>query len=283
MTAISVDAGRFGVQGFGAMRLREGAGHDAVRVIGTVLDAGVTMIDTADAYGNEELVGRAIKNRVSEVLLASKFGLRSDAARPAGFSVRADPAYVRQACDASLRRLGTETIDLYYLHHRSDDTPIEETVSAMVGLLEQGKIRAIGLSNVTAEDLRRAHAIHPIAALQEKWSLVDRDVETELLPVAAELGVTIVAHSPASHGVLHRSNSVKARTAPPVAIAKRHGATVGQLALAWVHHRNLVHHTHVVPLPGTTRADHALQNIAAAELVLTPAELRSIEAALSGT
>jgi aryl-alcohol dehydrogenase-like predicted oxidoreductase len=157
-------------------------------------------VDTADAYQNEELVGRAIRGRREQVLLASKFGLvwRDEAA--GGFDVRADRSYVLQACEASLRRLGVEAIDLYYLHHRSERIPIEETVGAMAELVAQGKVRALGLSNVTAEDLRGAHAVHPIAALQEQWSVDQRTIEHQLLPTAAELGTVVVAHSPTGMG-----------------------------------------------------------------------------------
>jgi aryl-alcohol dehydrogenase-like predicted oxidoreductase len=199
-----------GTQGFGAMRLRDidadDVDQDPVRVIDAVLDAGVTMIDTADAYQNEELVGRAIARRRDDVILASKFGLvwHGDMAR--GFDVRADAEYVRHASEASLRRLQTDRIDLYYLHHRSDVVPIEETVGAMAALVAEGKIRAVGLSNVTPDDLRRAHAVHPITALQEQWSLSERSVEGALAQVAADLDVTIVAHSPTSHGALHHED-----------------------------------------------------------------------------
>jgi aryl-alcohol dehydrogenase-like predicted oxidoreductase len=152
------------------MRLRDGRAsgtdRDPVAVVHAALDAGITMVDTADAYQNEELVGRTIRGRRDEVLLASKFGLvwRDEVA--GGFDVRADPSYVRQACEASLQRLGVDVIDLYYLHHRSQTTPIEETVGAMAELVGQGKVRYLGMSNVTSEDLRRADAVHPIAALQ---------------------------------------------------------------------------------------------------------------------
>jgi aryl-alcohol dehydrogenase-like predicted oxidoreductase len=187
------------------MRLRDetaanGTDRDPVAVVHAALDAGIRMVDTADAYQNEELVGRAIRGRREQVLLASKFGLvwRDEAA--GGFDVRADRSYVLQACEASLRRLGVEAIDLYYLHHRSKRTPIEETVGAMAELVAQGKVRALGLSNVTAEDLRGAHAVHPIAALQEQWSVDQRTIEHQLLPTAAELGTVVVAHSPTGMG-----------------------------------------------------------------------------------
>jgi hypothetical protein len=156
-----------GRQGFGAMRLREetigDTDRDPLAVIHAALDAGITMVDTADAYQNEELVGRAVQGRRDEVLLASKFGLVWHDKLAGGFEIRADPTYVRQACEASLRRLDVDVIDLYYLHHRSEKIPIEETVGAIAELVDQGKVRGIGLSNVTAQDLRRAYGVHPIA------------------------------------------------------------------------------------------------------------------------
>lgn len=276
----ALDGPGFGRQGLGAMRLRDGAVADAdrdpVAVVHAALDAGITMVDTADAYQNEELVGRAISGRRDEVLLASKFGLVWRDGVAGGFDVRADRAYVRQACEASLRRLGVDVIDLYYLHHRSDVTPIEETVGAMAELVREGKVRALGLSNMTAEDLRRAHAVNPIAALQEEWSIVERAVETRLLPVVAELGTVVVAHSPTGHGLLHRAEParVPARvTAALDRVGAAHGATAGQVALAWVHHRQQVHGVPVVPLPGTTSVGHLRDNAAAADLSLSESDL----------
>ena len=267
-----LDLGR---QGFGAMRLRDGAAEDPVRVVHAALDAGVVMIDTADAYRNEELVGRAVAGRRDEVVLASKFGLVRHAGPGGGFDVRADPRYVREACEASLRRLGVDRIDLYHLHHRSDTVPVEDTVGAMADLVARGAIGAIGLSNVTADDLRRAHAVHPVTALQEQWSLTSRSVEAELVPVAAELGVTLVAHSPTGHGALHRGGVAAALDD----IARAHGATPGQIALAWVHHRGRAHGLPVVPLPGTTRAAHVRLNAEAADITLTDDELQRLDAA----
>jgi len=197
--------------------------------------------------------------------------------------VRADPSYVRQACEASLRRLGVEEIDLYYLHHRSEETPIEETVGAMADLVDQGKVRALGMSNVTAEDLRRAHAVHPIAALQEQWSVAQRDIEQRLLPIVAELGTVVVAHSPTGHGLLHQAHSAAddelargLRTALDE-IGGTHGATAGQVALAWVHHRPQVHGVPVIPIPGTTSVSHLRSNVAAADLYLSDDELRWLD------
>lgn len=266
------------------MRLRDGAAdpdRDPVAVIHAALDAGITMVDTADAYGNEELVGRAISGRRDEVLLAGKFGLVWRAEVAGGFDVRADPSYVRQACEASLRRLGVDEIDLYYLHHRSDETPIEETVGAMAELVAQGKVRALGLSNVTAQDLRRAHAVHPIAALQEQWSLTRRDIE-QLVPTVAQLGTVVVAHSPTGHGVLHQvpgagAQGVSHLGAALEEIGGAHQATRGQVALAWVHHRQQVSGVPVIPLPGTTSVKHLRANVAAADLVLTDDELRRLD------
>ncbi len=283
----SVSADAFGRQGFGAMRLRDGAGgsidRDPVAVIHAALDAGVTMVDTADAYQNEELVGRAIRGRRDEVLLATKFGLvwRDDVA--GGFDVRADPSYVRQACEASMRRLGVDVIDLYYLHHRSEKTPIEETVGALAELVGQGKVRALGLSNVTAEDLRGAHAVHPVAALQEQWSLVQRDIEKHLLPTVTDLEMVVVAHSPTGHGLLHQARGASdEQTTSDLRsaldqIASVHSATVGQVALAWVHHRQQVHGVPVVPIPGTTSIRHLRSNVAAGDLTLSDDELLRLD------
>lgn len=282
-----VDQKMFGRQGFGAMRLRDDTSgdtdRDPVAVIHAVLDSGITMVDTADAYENEELVGRAIRGRRDEVLLASKFGLVWHEETAGGFEVRADPSYVRQAADASLRRLGVDALDLYYLHHRSEKVPIEDTVGAMAELVGQGKVRALGLSNVTVQDLRRAHVVHPIAALQEQWSLVRRDVEQELLPAAADLGVLVVAHSPNGHGSLHQlPRTVDERTASGLRtaldeIAGTHRVTPGQVALAWVHHRQQVHGVPVVPLPGTTSVHHLRSNVAAADIALSDNELRRLD------
>lgn len=200
------------------------------------------------------------------------------------WSVRADAEYVHAACEASLRRLGVETIDVYYLHHRSDETPIEETVTAMAQLISEGKVRALGLSNVTEEDLRRAHAVHPITALQEEWSLAQRDVE-QMVPALAELGVTVVAHSPTGHGLLHATqvdaDGEPKHTGLRTALAETadiHRVAPGQVALAWVHHRTQRWAIPVVPLPGTTRVSHLHANIAAADLVLSAAELERLDA-----
>lgn len=273
-----------GRQGFGAMRLREDesgeSDRDPFRVIDAALDAGVSMIDTADMYGNEELVGRAVVRRRGKVLLAGKFGVVWDDTLPEGYAIRADAAYVRQACDASLRRLQTDHIDLYYLHHRSETVPIEETIDALAGLVQQGKVGAIGLSNVTAGDLRRTAAVHPVAALQEQWSLAERSIERDLVPAAVALGIAVVAHSPTSHGVLHAATIGDAPSDEKYTvlreIATAHEASVGQIAIAWVRSRASVHGLDVVPLPGTTRASHVRANVATGELGLSSAELKRL-------
>lgn len=284
----AIDDGWLGRQGFGAMRLRPGAApgtdRDPQAVIHAALDAGLRMIDTADAYQNEELVGRAIRARRDEVVLASKFGLVWTDGIAGDFQVRADPDYVQEACERSLRRLGVEVIDLYYLHHRSEEVAIEETVGAMAALIAQGKVRRLGLSNVSAEDLRRAVAVHPIAALQDEWSLTHRDLEQFLLPVARELGVTIVAHSPTGHGALHRRAGDDSPPGDPLTaavneVAAAHRLSPGQVALAWVHHRARVHDTPVVPLPGTTNAAHVRANAATADVSLSSAEVERLDVA----
>ena len=179
---------------------------------------------------------------------------------------------------ASLQRLGVDVIDVYYLHHRSEDTPIEETVTAMSGHVAAGKIRAVGLSNVTVDDIRRAHAVHPVLAVQEQWSLASRGVEA-MLPSLAELGITLVAHSPTGHGELHQRSSTLLGTAL-AEIAMDHALTPGQVALAWVHQQCRSDQP-VVPLPGTTRISHLDANVAAARLELDDTEIDRLDAASS--
>ncbi|MER5266815.1 aldo/keto reductase [Actinosynnema sp. NPDC002837] len=276
-----------------------GAGDEAgsIATIHRALDLGVTLLDTADVYGagaNEELVGRAIRGRRDEVVLATKFGLGDPDRRPRG-----DAAYVEQALDASLRRLGVDHVDLYYQHRVDPDVPIEETVGAMAELVAEGKVRHLGLSEASAATIRRAHAVHPISALQSEWSLWTRDVEAEVAPTCRELGIGIVPFSPLGRGFLTgRVTSVAdlaeddmrrglprfaeenfARNTAIVdalrALAAERGVTAGQLALAWVHHQG----EHVVPIPGTKRVEYLEENVAAAELQLDADELRAIEAA----
>jgi len=268
------------------------------------LDLGVTLIDTADIYGpetNETLVGEAIAGRRNDVVLATKFGFAFDRGGVTGIGggrIDGSPAYVRSACDASLRRLGVEHIDLYYLHRVDPDTPIEDTVGAMSRLVEAGKVRCIGLSEVSAATLRRAHAVHPVCAVQSEYSLWTRDPEDEVLPACRELGVGFVPFSPLGRGFL----SGRFRSASDIAdddmrkgtprfeaenfaknlalldrieqVAVARGFTSSQLALAWL----LAQGEHIVPIPGTTNPSRLAENAAAADIALTADELAAIEA-----
>ncbi|HEY0638273.1 MAG TPA: aldo/keto reductase [Pseudonocardiaceae bacterium] len=295
-------------QGLGCMGMSDFyAGRDDAESVATVhraLDLGVTFLDTADMYGrgaNEELVGAAIRGRRDEVVLATKFGVvrgEGDAR-----AIRGDAEYVRQACDASLARLGVDHVDLYYQHRVDPSVPIEETVGAMAELVAAGKVRHLGLSEAGAETVRRACAVHPIAALQSEWSLWSRDIEDAIVPACRELGVGIVAYSPLGRGFLtgrFRSaadfadgdfrnggqprmsgenldaNLALVRALEELAAARGDGVTAGQLALAWVQHRG----ADVVPIPGTKRRTYLEQNVAAARLTLGEAELARIAEAV---
>ncbi|MGH3353919.1 MAG: aldo/keto reductase [Nocardioides sp.] len=266
-------------QGLGLMRLRDTGDADADRdpaaVVHAALDLGINVLDTAEMYGNEELVGRTIAGRRDEVTLCTKFGVRWVGSED--FSVHADAASVVASCEGSLRRLGVDTIDLYYLHHRSEDTPIEETVTAMADLIDAGKIRAIGLSNVTEEDVRRAHAVHPVFAVQEQWSLTSRSVEP-MLPTLAERDVVLVAHSPTGHGVLHRSTGTSLGAAL-ADIADAHGVAAGTVALAWIHEQGRRRGQRILPLPGTTSVNHLRANVSAADLHLDDAQFDRLTSA----
>ncbi|MDE1668843.1 aldo/keto reductase [Nocardia gipuzkoensis] len=291
-------------QGLGCMGMSHayGAADDAesIATLHHALDLGVSLLDTADFYGaghNEELIGRAIAGRRDEVVLATKFGFANrlgEATR-----IRGDAAYVRQACEASLDRLGVDHIDLYYLHRVDPEVPIEETVGAMAELVQAGKVRHLGLSEAGAQTIRRAHAVHPIAALQSEWSLWTRGLEAEIAPVCRELGIGLVPFSPLGRGFLTgRYSSVEGlaetdvrRSQPRFAegnlernlaivaklneLAAAKGVTAGQLALAWVQHRG----EDVVPIPGTRRQRYLEENLAASTLELSPDDLAAIEAA----
>lgn len=299
---------RVGVQGLGCMGISEFYGDTdeaaARDTLEAALEAGVTLFDTADIYGrgaNETFLAPFVAAHRDEITLATKFAIeRTDDPRYRG--LRNDPAYIRQAVEGSLRRLGTDVIDLYYMHRRDPLVPLAESVGAMAELVRQGKVKQLGLSEVTGAELREAHAVHPISALQSEWSLFSRDVERSAVGAAAELGVTLVPYSPLGRGFLTgafadagkdlaeddfrrrqpRFTGENARTnaallEPVHKIAAAHGATAAQVALAWVQQRAEVHGLTVVPIPGTRRRSRLLENVGATRLILTPQELELLE------
>lgn len=270
---------------------------ESLRVLERALELGVTFWDTADFYGqgeNERLLARVLERRRDEVTLATKFGIVATHGDTLARGVRGDAAYVEQACDASLARLGVESIDLYYQHRVDVSVPIEETVGAMAELVRAGKVRYLGLSEVTASELRRAHAVHPISAVQSEWSLWSRDVELQVVPTCRELGVGFVPYSPLGRGFLTGQlpaldtlepadfRRAQPRLQPDViehnralvreveAVAAALGVTAAQIALAWIHAQARVWGLAVVPIPGTKRVCYLEQNVAALSLELSP-------------
>lgn len=275
---------------------------ESLATIDRALALGITFFDTADMYGagaNEQLLGRALGARRPAVVVATKFGIVRDPKNPAFRGFDASPAHCAEACDASLKRLGTDYIDLYYLHRVDAQTPIEDTVGAMQRLVEAGKVRYLGLSEVSVETLRRAHAVHPITALQSEYSLWTRDPEDGILAACRDLGIGFVPYSPLGRGFLSGAitspdafaaddfrriqprfqgeNFTRnlALVAAVERLATARGVTAAQLALAWV----LAQGPDIVPIPGTKRVKYLEQNVAATELVLTPADLAALDAA----
>jgi aryl-alcohol dehydrogenase-like predicted oxidoreductase len=274
--------------------------EESIATIHRALELGINFLDTADVYGphtNEELVGRAIKGKRDKIVLATKFGIVRDPSNPNARGVNGKPDYVRKSCDASLRRLGVETIDLYYQHRVDPDTPIEETVGAMADLVKQGKVRYLGLSEASAQTLRRAVKVHPITALQTEYSLWTRDPEQEILATCRELGIGFVAYSPLGRGFLtgqfkrfedlpaddYRRNSPRFQgenfqknldlVRRVEEIAKEKNFKPSQLALAWV----LAQGDDIVPIPGTKRRKYLEENVAALDIKLTKEDLRQID------
>jgi aryl-alcohol dehydrogenase-like predicted oxidoreductase len=298
-TGLTVAAQGLGCMG---MSFAYGPGDDdeSTATVHRALDLGVTFLDTADMYAigaNETLVGKAIAGRRDEVVLATKFGISLDPDDPRKRVVHGDPDYVRAACDASLGRLGVDHIDLYYQHRPDTGVPIEETVGTMAELVAAGKVRYLGLSEASADSIRRAAAVHPIAALQSEWSLFSRDIEVEIVPTCRELGIGLVPYSPLGRGLLTGTvsslDSLAAndfrRTQPRFQgdnlaanlglvddvrqVAAAHDVTPGQVALAWVQAQG----DDVVPIPGTKRRTYLQENVAALDLSLTPDELSRLD------
>jgi len=294
------------LQGLGCMGMSQSYGQgdwdESIAVVHRALDLGVTFLDTANVYGaghNEVLVGRGIVGRREEVQLATKFGIdRSDG--PDVRTTKGRRPYVKAACEASLTRLGVDVIDLYYAHRPPADAEVEETVGAMAELVSEGKVRYLGVSEFSAEQLRRAHAVHPIAAVQSEYSIFTRDPETAILPAMRELGVGLVPYSPLGRGFLtgtvdrsalepgdfrsrnprfvgEAGDANERIVAAVAAVAQRHGVAAAQVALAWVYAQAERLGVPVVPIPGTKRTRWLEQNAGALDVTLTAADLAELD------
>jgi aryl-alcohol dehydrogenase-like predicted oxidoreductase len=306
------------VQGLGCMGMSFAYGPsdaDTSRAtLDRALELGVTFYDTADAYGageNERFLSPFFKAHRDEVVIATKFALSIPPDDPTRRVIRNDPPYIRQAVEASLKRLDVDVIDLYYMHRRDVNVPIEESVGTMADLVREGKVKHLGLSEVTADELRAAHAVHPIAAVQSEWSLFSRDIETHVVPAARDLGVALVAYSPLGRGFLTGSftdaeqdlsagdfrrqqprftgdNATANATLLELirSVAKAHDATLGQIALAWAQQQATIHDLPVIPIPGTRKPSRVEENTAATRIVLTDEQLDlldGIAAQVAGT
>jgi aryl-alcohol dehydrogenase-like predicted oxidoreductase len=297
-----------GVQGLGCMGMSFAYGpsdaDESRATLERALELGVTLYDTADAYGageNEKFLSPFFKAHRDDLVIATKFALAIDPDDPTKRIIRNDPPYIRQCVEASLRRLDVDAIDLYYMHRRDVNVPIEETVGVMAELVREGKVKYLGLSEVTATELRAAHAVHPIAAVQSEWSLFSRDIEAHVVPAARDLGVTLVPYSPLGRGFLTGSfakaedltaddfrrqqprftgenAATNAALLDPIrTVAEAHGATPGQIALAWVQQQAAVHDLPVIPIPGTRKPTRVEENAGATRIVLTEDELALLE------
>ncbi|MDX2523989.1 aldo/keto reductase [Streptomyces europaeiscabiei] len=305
---LGTDGPQVGVQGLGCMGMSFAYGpSDAAESRATLdraLELGVTLYDTAHAYGageNERFLSPFFKAHRDDVVIATKFGLAVDPDDPTKRIIRNDAAYIRESVEGSLRRLDVDVIDLYYMHRRDVSVPIEESVGVMADLVREGKVKQLGLSEVTAAELRAAHAVHPIAALQSEWSLFSRDIEANVVPTARDLGITLVAYSPLGRGFLTGSfakaedltaddfrrqqprftgdnATANATLLDPVRkVAETHDATPGQIALAWVQQQASLHNLPVVPIPGTRKPGRVEENAAATRIALTEDDLALLE------
>ena len=296
-----------GAQGLGCMGMSEFYGEtdkaESRRTLERALELGITMFDTADMYGfgaNEEFLAPFVSANREEVIIATKFGYRRTPENPDDWTIDNRPEYIRAAVDQSLRRLGVDVIDLYYMHRRTPGVALEESIGAMSDLVRAGKVKWLGLSAVSAPELRAAHAIHPIAALQSEWSIFTRDIEEDVVPVAAELGVTVVPYAPLGRGMLTGEGFASSLTDADARqnfprfsaenraanmqlvkkiedIASARGVSTAQIALAWLYAQSRKLKVKAVPIPGTRKRSRLEENAAAATMILTAAEMEALE------